>query len=212
MVATWPIRRRMGQVTWSTPVPMVTNAPNGKRQDSEWRGSTCWCARRRIAAWRSRSSSCRFPREMRPVPLNLRPCSADPAPTPLNRLSTRRLRRLRHVDWRRIGGTFCRIAAPRAEQGRLSRGIAPPRTPRVGASRVESYIGVTASAQRAQRAAHTGSRGRRTLSMCSEIWHGFVRRDSPEKPCRTYGQMLSPGSCAPRQKSRSRSCRRPGCP
>jgi len=30
-----------------------------------------------------------------------------------------------------------------------------------------------------------------TLSMCSEIWHGFVRRDSPEKPCRTYGQVLS---------------------
>jgi len=29
------------------------------------------------------------------------------------------------------------------------------------------------------------------LSMCSEIWHGFVRRDSPEKLCRTYGQVLS---------------------
>jgi len=27
--------------------------------------------------------------------------------------------------------------------------------------------------------------------MCSEIWHGFVRRDSPEKLCRTYGQVLS---------------------
>ncbi len=26
--------------------------------------------------------------------------------------------------------------------------------------------------------------------MCSEIWHSFVRRDSPEKPCRTYGQVL----------------------
>ncbi len=135
MVATWPIRRRMGQVTWSTPVPMVTNAPNGKRQDSEWRGSTCWCARRRIAAWRSRSSSCRFPREMRPVPLNLRPCSADPAPTPQNRLSTRRLR-TQDVG---IGGTFCRIGAPRAEHGRISRGIAPPRTPSIGASRVETY-------------------------------------------------------------------------
>jgi len=34
-------------------------------------------------------------------------------------------------------------------------------------------------------------RGRLLLSMCSEIWHGFVRRDSPEKPCRTYGQVLS---------------------
>ncbi len=32
---------------------------------------------------------CRFPREMRPVPLNLRPCSAHPAPIPQNCLSAR---------------------------------------------------------------------------------------------------------------------------
>ncbi len=25
--------------------------------------------------------------------------------------------------------------------------------------------------------------------MCSEIWHGFVRRDSPEKLYRTYGHV-----------------------
>jgi len=43
------------------------------------------------------------------------------------------------ADWRRIGGTFCRIGAPRAEQGRISRGIAYPLTPESGASRVESY-------------------------------------------------------------------------
>ena len=29
------------------------------------------------------------------------------------------------------------------------------------------------------------------LSRCSDVWHGFVERDSPEKPCRTDGHVLS---------------------
>ena len=39
--------------------------------------------------------------------------------------------------------------------------------------------------------------------MCSEIWHSFVRRDSPEKPCRTYGEVLSGRA---REKSLARGC------
>jgi len=43
---------------------------------------------------RTEAQHCRFPREVRPVPRHLRPCSADPAPTLQNHLST--CRPLRH--------------------------------------------------------------------------------------------------------------------
>ena len=67
-------------------------------------------------------SGCRFPREVRPVPLHLRPCSADPAPTLQNRLIT--CRPLRHDA--RIGAGLVELSAGSAHLARNT-----------GASRVE---------------------------------------------------------------------------
>jgi len=69
---------------------------------------------------------CRIPREVRPVPQRVRPCSAAPAPAPHNRLITRRPPRPDGgIGAGAVG--LSAASAPRARDNpRLSRGLAPP--------------------------------------------------------------------------------------
>jgi len=57
---------------------------------------------------------CRIPRDVRPVPLHLRPCSADRAPIPQNHLITRRL-------WTQDVGIGARSMGLSAGSGHLAR-------------------------------------------------------------------------------------------